>query len=84
MYELSVKNCKHLCNYVSWEGDNNNDINKYIKVNFIKKWYKERVSYIKNNTQYESLQEFTAMYKMNPHRKNNKYLQNIINNFSHE
>jgi hypothetical protein len=54
---------------------------EFINVNKIKKWYKNRLFYIKNIIKIDTLAEFSAQYIMDPRRDNNKHLEKIIKDY---
>ena len=91
LQELSVIRCKKISekyytknnlNYIYYH--NNDDAKCFYSINKIKKWYKRRALYNKYKLCIHQMEELVIMDQMNPHKKDNIYLQNIVNEFSYE
>jgi len=79
LQHLGIKDCYQFYNY----NENKYPITHFHNINKIKKWYKKKILYIKKTLCIDTLKEFAIMYRMDPRRKCNKYLQNIIKEFSY-
>lgn len=58
--------------------------NNIDEIIIIQQWYKKRILFSKYKQTIYAMQELFEIIKMDPRKKNNTYLQNIIQEFSYE
>jgi hypothetical protein len=78
LIEVKITNCKHQYNYYHTNIPNEYSIyaiQEFNNMNKIKRWYK-RLKFSKKLWMYA---ELVIMDSMNPHKENNKYLEQYIN-----